>query len=157
MIAAGLEQRVESQTERLVAGTAAGAVQVSVGLRHRTSASGRWTAGLASAAEDIDLAGIEYAGPEVNARAGSLGSDLVEEGIDSCAVALARIAEARLVATAHIVLGAAAEFGRPAARCLDEAIDNSVAGREHIDEAEVKHIVEGKGIESTAALVGGPG
>jgi hypothetical protein len=132
---------------------------VSVGLRHRTSASGSWPDGLGSVAEDTDLAAIEYAEPEAIARAGSLGNGLTEEGTDSCAVvlALARTAEARPAVTAHIVLEAAAEYGRPAARGPDEAIDNSVVGQEHIDEAEVKSIVEGEGIESTVALVGEPG
>lgn len=138
--------------ERLVAGTAAGAGQVLVGLRHRRSVSGSWAACLASAAEDIDLAAIEYAEPEVIARAGSHGSGLAEEGTDSGA------AEARLVATGHTALEAAAGFDRPAARGLGEAIDKPVAGHEHIDEAEVKSTVEGEGIERTAGLVvGEPG
>lgn len=141
--------------ERLVAGTAAGAAQVLVGLRHRRSVSGSWAACLASAAEDIDLAAIEHAEPEVIARAGSLGSGLAGEGTDSGAAALVRIAEARLAVTAHTVLEAAAVFGRPAARGLDEAIDKPVAAHEYIDEAEVKNIVEDEGIDRTAALVVG--
>ena len=135
--------------ERLVAGTAAGAAQVLVGLRHRTSAS---------AAGDIDLVAIGHAGREVIARAGSLGSGLAVERADNCAVVLAHTAEARLVVTAHTVLEAAAGFGRPAARGLGEAIDKPVAAHEHIDEAEVKNIVEDEGIDRTAALVvGQPG
>lgn len=158
MIAVGLELRVESRTERPVAGTAAGAAQVSAGLRHRRSVSGSWAAGQESAAEDIDLAAIGYAEPEVIARVGSLGSGLAEEETGSCAAEPMRIAEARLAVIVHIVLEAAAGFGRPVARGLDEAIDSSVADQEHIVEAEVKSIVEGEGIESTAALVvGEPG
>lgn len=141
--------------ERLVAGTAAGAAQVLVGLRHRRSTSGSWAAGLESAAEDIDLAAIDYAEPEVIARTGSLGSGLAEEEPDSGAAGLVRTAESRLAVTAHTVLEAAAGFGRPAARGLGEAIDTPVAGHEHIDEAEVKSIVEGEGIECSAALVVG--
>jgi len=100
-----------------------------VGLRHRRSVSGSWAAGQESAAEDIDLAAIESAELGVIARAGSLGgSGLEEEGTDSGAAGLARTAEARLAVTAHTVLEGAAGFGRSAARDLDEAIDNSVAG-----------------------------
>lgn len=158
MTVAGLEQRVESRIELPVAGTAAGAGQVLVGLRHRTWASGSWVGGLASAAGDTDPVAIGHAGPEVIARAGSLGSGLAEEGTDNCAVLPARTAETRLVVTAHTGQEAAAGFGRPAARCLDEATDNSVAGWEHIDELEVKSIVESEGIASIAALVvGQPG
>lgn len=141
--------------EQLVAGTAAGAAQVLVGLRHRRSVSGSWAACLASAAEDIDLAAIEYAEPEVIARAGLHGSGLAEEGTDSGAAALVRTAEARLAVTGHTALEAAAGFDRPAARGLGEAIDKPVAGHEHIDEVEVKSIVEGEGIERTAVLVVG--
>jgi hypothetical protein len=122
--------------------------------------SGSWAAGQESAAEDIDLAAIGYAEPEVIARVGSLGSGLAEEETGSCAAEAMRTAEAeaRLAVVVHIVLEAAAGFGRPVARGLDEAIDSSVADQEHIVEAEVKSIVEGEGIESTAALVvGEPG
>lgn len=158
MIAVGLEQRVESRIERPVAGIAAGAAQVSAGLRHRSSVSGSWAAGQESAAEDIDLVAIGYAEPEVIARVGSLGSGLAEEETGSCAAEAMHTAEARLAVIVHIVLEAAAGFGRPVARGLDEAIDSSVADQEHIVEAEVKSIVEGEGIESTAALVvGEPG
>jgi hypothetical protein len=144
--------KVESRIELLVAGTAAGAEQVLAGLRRRRSMLGSWAADLESAAEDIDLEAIGGVEPGAIVRAGSL-EGLAQEGTGSCAVGLARTAEGVHTAIVHIALGAAAGSDKPAVRVREEAIDSSAVDQARIVEVEVKSIVGGEGIGSTAASV----